>query len=476
MDRPNIILITADQWRGDYLGCSGHRDVKTPYIDSLATTGIRFTNAYSATPTCIPARAALHTGMKQKNHGRVGYCDGVRWDYPNTMAGELAKAGYYTQCVGKMHVHPLRNMMGFHNIELHDGYLHYYRNAAKPICEDQRFADDYVYWLKNELGISYDLTDTGGECNSWVARPWNYEERLHPTNWVTDRALDFFRRRDTDKPFFLNVSYVRPHPPFDAPQCFFDMYRDMEIEEPLMGDWADISALDRGIFYSSTTGPKDPELIRQAKIGYYACMTHIDYQIGRILEGMCSYNLNGNTVIIFTSDHGEMMCDHALYRKSLPYKGSAYIPMIVSGAKGYGKISDKLVELRDIMPTLLELAGAEIPDSVDGHSMIGDEEIPYIHGEHLNGDTSNHYIVTKTDKYIWFSQTGREMYFDLQTDPNELVNTVSYAYYQDRINYLRSCLISELSDREEGFVSESGSLVIGQPLKAVLEKSKKGFF
>lgn len=113
----------TDQLRGDCLGIAGHPDVKTPYLDTLAANGVLFENAYSSCPSCIPARAALHTGLSQEKHGRVGYRDLVDFTYPHTMAGELSKAGYYTECIGKMHVHPLRNLMGFHHIELHDGYL-----------------------------------------------------------------------------------------------------------------------------------------------------------------------------------------------------------------------------------------------------------------------------------------------------------------------------------------------------------------
>ena len=107
--RPNIILLMADQMRGDCLGIAGHPDVKTPFLDALAAEGVRYENAYSACPTCIPARATLYTGMSQEHTGRVGYEDLIPWEYPHTLAGELSKAGYYTQCVGKMHVHPLRN-------------------------------------------------------------------------------------------------------------------------------------------------------------------------------------------------------------------------------------------------------------------------------------------------------------------------------------------------------------------------------
>ena len=113
--------------------------------------------------------------MGQNHHGRVGYLDGVPWEYEHTLAGELGQAGYYTQCVGKMHVHPLRNYLGFHHVELHDGYLGYSRRATIPYRESQLVADDYFYWLKNELGISADVTDTGIECNSYVARPWMHE-------------------------------------------------------------------------------------------------------------------------------------------------------------------------------------------------------------------------------------------------------------------------------------------------------------
>ena len=129
--RPNIILLMADQMRGDCLGIAGHPDVKTPFLDALAAEGVRYENAYSACPTCVPARATLYTGMSQKHTGRVGYEDLVPWDYPHTLAGELSKAGYYTQCVGKMHVHPLRNNLGFHDVRLHDGYLHAWETESR---------------------------------------------------------------------------------------------------------------------------------------------------------------------------------------------------------------------------------------------------------------------------------------------------------------------------------------------------------
>lgn len=180
--KPNILLITADQFRGDCLGAAGHPDVKTPYLDSLASRGIRFPNMYSACPSCIPARAALLTGQGQARNGRVGYEDGLPWDASHTLAGELAKLGYYTQCVGKMHVHPPRKTMGFHNVELHDGFLHYYRGADVPPSMSQFETDDYLRWARDALGADFDMDCAGAQCNSWIARPWPYAERYHPTN------------------------------------------------------------------------------------------------------------------------------------------------------------------------------------------------------------------------------------------------------------------------------------------------------
>ena len=478
--QPNILLIMTDQMRGDCLGIAGHPDVQTPYLDTLAAKGIRFDRAYSSCPSCIPARAALHTGLGQKHHGRVGYADRVDWNYPVTLAGELSKNGYYTQCVGKMHVHPLRSLMGFHNIELHDGYLHAYRTPQTPYYESQKIADDYFYWLKNELGVEADVTDTGMECNSWTARPWIYEEKYHPTNWVTTRSIDFLRRRDRSRPFFLMASYIRPHPPFDAPACYFDLYQDRKLAPPAVGNWETRDTMETfGRINDSFTGPIDPALIHQMRVGYYACITHLDHQIGRLIQAVAEEQLLDNTIIIFTSDHGEQLGDHYCFRKSLPYEGSCHIPMIFSAPKHLlgadcGQVNHSIVELRDILPTLVDLAGGEIPACVDGESMLPlmrkekTQLREWLHGEHTLAERSNHFIVTAKDKYIWYSQTGEEQYFNLEQDPDEKINRISDSSYASRIALLRQYLIQELSDREEGY-SDGIQLYPGKPPKVSLD-------
>lgn len=472
--QPNILFIMTDQLRGDCMGFAGHPDVKTPYLDTLASTGVSFDHAYSACPSCIAARAALHTGRSQKHHGRVGYEDNIAWNYPHTLAGELSKAGYYTQCVGKMHVHPLRNYLGFHHVELHDGYLHAARYESVPYQQSQKIADDYFYWLKQEKGIDADVTDTGLECNSWVARPWIYEEKCHPTNWVTDRSIDFLRRRDPDKPFFLMASYLRPHPPFDAPQYYFDLYKNKKLAPPALGDWEEEETLylkENGRIFDSKCGPVDPDLIHEAQVGYYACITHLDHQIGRLIQALIEHEVYEDTIIIFTSDHGEELSDHHMFRKSRPYEGSTRIPMILSGPAlsssiACGACCHSVVELRDVMPTLLELAGAPVPDDVDGKSMFPLACTPekqirdYLHGEHFYGEFSNHWIVTEEDKYIWYTQSGKEQYFVLKNDRKELHNRIQDPACRERIAYLRQCLIKELTHRPEGF-TDGTQLIAG---------------
>src|SRR5580698_5856709 len=140
MQQPNVILICVDQWRGDCLGITGHPVVKTPYLDQLATEGSCFTRAYTATPSCIAARAALYTGLSQRAHGRVGYQDGVPWNYPVTIASEFTRHGYQTQAVGKLHVYPERSQTGFQNVVLHDGYMHF----GRAVDHQPEMLDDYL--------------------------------------------------------------------------------------------------------------------------------------------------------------------------------------------------------------------------------------------------------------------------------------------------------------------------------------------
>ena len=476
--KPNIVLMMVDQMRGDCLGVNGNEFIETPNLDMMATEGYNFENAYTAVPSCIASRAAILTGMSQKSHGRVGYEDGVSWNYENTIASEFSKAGYHTQCIGKMHVYPERNLCGFHNIMLHDGYLHFARNKEGKASTQIEQCDDYLKWFREKKGHNVDLIDIGLDCNSWVSRPWGYEENLHPTNWVVNESIDFLRRRDTSKPFFLKMSFVRPHSPLDPPKFYFDMYNDEDLPAPLMGDWANKEDEEnRGKDINCIKGIINKTALKRAKAAYYGLITHIDHQIGRFLIALSEYGELNNTIFLFVSDHGDMMGDHNWFRKGIPYEGSARVPFFIydpgnllKGKKG--KVFDEVLELRDIMPTLLDFAHISIPNSVEGLSLkdlIEERDSTwreYIHGEHSFGDDSNHYIVTKRDKFLWFSQRGEEQYFDLEKDPKELTNLINSEEYKERIDYLRKILIKELEGREEGY-TDGNRLLKGHPVSTL---------
>lgn len=478
MQKPNILLFLCDQYRGDALSFQHHPDVKTPYLDTLAAQGVCFENAYSACPSCIPARAALLTGRSQKSHGRVGYEDGIDWNYQHYMAEEFSNNGYQTQCIGKMHVHPPRLLCGFQNLKLHDGYLGHYRSQTIPHWMHQEASDDYLFDLKNQMGMNADITSTGVECNSWITHPWIYPEHLHPTNWVSDQSLRFLKTRDRTKPFFLMASYVRPHQPFDAPQAYFDLYKDKELRKPFEDDWSDPSLTEEfGYIKDSIYGCNDEQQRHDAMAGYYASITHIDHQIGRIIQSLIEDGSYEDTIILFLSDHGEMLFDHHCWRKVFPYQGSIHIPLIFRIGKNIMNLkphrSKAIAELRDIMPTLLDLTNLDCPDTVDGLSLksaiIEQEPVRlWLHGEHsFHSDLSNHYIVTENDKFIWYSQTGQEQYFDLEKDPHETHDAIHDTLYQSRIDELRELMIYELTGRPEGY-SDGKQLIKGCQPKNML--------
>lgn len=473
-EKPNVILIMVDQWRGDCLSIEEHPVVHTPYLDTLALRGVRFGLCYSETPTCIPARVGLFTGMKPETHGRVGYLDGVPWNYPITLAGEFTRHGYQTQAIGKMHVYPERSQVGFQNVILHDGFINYPRSQHHNYDE----IDDYIPWLRQREGSEADYFSHGVHCNSNIARPWDRAENLHPTNFVTDQAVQFLRRRDPRKPFFLFLSYHRPHPPYDPPGWALAQYLDQKMPAPPVGNWVDE--------FSAYANPKDPNckvgeipagLLQRARAGYYGHMTHIDYQINRFLWTLKEYDQLDNTYICFVSDHGEMMGDHHMFSKAYPYEGSARVPLILAGPRGGDLLSDArldpLIALRDIMPTLLECAGLPIPETVEGRSFLpharGENVLwrSYLHGEHTVFGGSMQWLTNGQEKYVWISANGVEQLFDLENDPQEEVDMVRAGRAGARLTYWRKLMIDELAGREEGFVQD-GQLVAGRPVHPCL--------
>lgn len=465
----NVVLICADQWRADCLSVAGHPDVFTPNLDQLAGRGVRAERAYSATPTCVPARMALMTGLKPSSHRRVGYIDGVEFDIETTLRQCLREAGYQTQAIGKMHYWPERGRIGFDDVMLHDGYLHHSRDRSRPV----EAYDDYVPWLRDQADAdaAADIIDDGLSCNAITARPWTQPERLHPTNWVATQAERWLYRRDPTTPFFLYLSFHRPHAPLDPPAWAFDRYARRDLAPPVRGEWT--SRLDP---WRDNTNPEAlvadyrDDVVHEARAGYYGSISHVDAQIGRILMMLGEFGLADDTVVAFVSDHGDMMGDHGMWRKGYPYEGSSRVPFLLTGpGLPRGVVLHDLVELRDVMPTLLEAVGVPVPDEVEGRSVLallnGETGRAHLHGEHTILGQSLQWIVTDQHKYVWWSGDGHEQLFDLECDPHEERDVASEN--PDVVHRCRGLLIAELAGRP--YVRD-GDLAPGQPASPLLPR------
>ncbi len=468
--KPNILLITADQWRYDCLSCAGHPVVHTPYLDQLALNGTRWNCAYSAAPTCIPARASLYTGLRPRSHGFVGFDHSQPWPYKTTIASVFSEAGYQTQAIGKMHVFPERSKMGFESVTLHSsgGIV----KGAQQRGQAADSVDDYGPWLREQLGRNATQDEHGVDTNSTIGRPWDKPEHTHYTNFVSSETVNFLHDRDQARPFFLYMSFNAPHPPLDPPDWAFEMYRNRQMPEPPVGDWVErvYGPLFQPYHHAPNHAVLDEHVLQLARAGYYGHMTHIDHQINRVLHELSKVNQLENTIVLFTSDHGDMMGDHNCFRKGVPYEGSTHVPLIMMGpgiAKGEQR--EQLVELSDIMPTLLEAAGIDVPSCVDGKSFLRDGRIHQdIHGEHVLWSAGSFQWMTDgREKYIWMSKDGTEQLFNLEEDPQEMRDLAADSSRQERVAFWRRRLTETMCDFEEGFV-EDGKLIPGRPVKILL--------
>ncbi len=458
---PHILLLMTDQQRGDCLGCDGHPVLETPYLDQLAAEGTRFRHAYSAVPSCIPARGTLLTGMDQWHSGLLGM--GTAWgpirsDYAHTLPGELAKGGYHTQGIGKMHFAPARSLNGFHHTILDEHHM-----------DQPGQLSDYKRWFEEHKTESYGVHDHGLDWNSWIARPSHLPEHLDRTYWTAQQAIEFLSRRDPTKPFFLMVSFMRPHTPFDPPQRYYDMYGDRPVAEPYIGEWAAVNDDPiEAAKIDAWRGRRSTEEIRRARACYYGNITFVDHQIGRLLLEMLYHQREAwdNTLVVFLSDHGDMLGDHHLWCKTYAYEGAAHIPMIVRLPNAWepprGQVLEQVVELRDVMPTLLDAAGLEIPPTCQGQSMLpllsgqGDTHWrPWLHGEHglaYHYQQANHYLTDGREKYIWFPYLDREQLFDLTADPGECHDLAGQASRTEQLQLWRHRLVTILAQRDCGLV------------------------
>jgi len=460
--KPNILFLMTDQQRGDCLGCAGNPVIKTPSLDSIAKEGVVFTNAYSSTPSCTPARSAILTGLSPWHHGMIGY-GRIAGKHPFELPRAIRDAGYYLYGIGKMHWFPQRRLRGYHKILVDESGR----------VESPGFVSDYRRWFKEQApDINPDATGIG--WNDYRGKAYALPERLHPTRWTADRAVEFIEKYERSEPFMLKVSFARPHSPYDPPQRFIDMYNEDNMPAPVVGDWA--------ARYSPHNDPPKPSLwqgdlgVQQAKKSrraYYGSITFIDEQIGRVLAALRKRGMYENTLIIFFSDHGDMLGDHHLWRKTYAYEGSAHVPMLLRWPKSMGmehqrgKSLPQPTELRDVLPTFLDAAGAPAPDHLDGKSLLelvrGNTKDwrRFIDLEHSMCYNKDHWnaLTDGNFKYIYYAYDGREEFFDLTGDPDELHNLFAEPAHKNTLRQWRQRMIEHLSERGEQFVS-GGKLAI----------------
>ena len=465
--RPHIILLMADQHRFDALGCMGNDAVQTPNLDALASDGTTFMHAYSSTPSSTPARAGLLTGLSPWHHGMLGY-GRVGGEYRFEMPRMLRQLGYYTFGVGKMHWFPQHALHGFHATLVDESGR----------VESPDFISDYRRWFQLHAP-GQDPDKTGIGWNDLRAGTYQLPEELHPTAWTGETACELIRNYDDERPLFLKVSFARPHSPYDPPQRFIDLYDGQEIPAPYAGDWAEAHATLKEPTPEATRKPYGnygDEYACNSRRHYYANVTFVDEEIGKVVAALREKGMYDNALIVYVSDHGDMLGDHYHWRKTYPYEGSAHIPFIVKWpasvqAQAGGKDVHP-VELRDLLPTFLDAAGGTVPDGMDGRSLLplvtGNSNVSwrdYIDLEHSACYAFENYWCALTDgriKYVWNFYDGHEELFDLSQDPCELKELSGNPAYHDVLVAMRRRMVGHLSERGEGFVKDGRLVVRGK--------------
>lgn len=464
-ERPDIILIMTDQQRADALGCAGNGSIITPHLDSLAADGYLFTNAYTSAPSSTPARAGLLTGMTPWHHGMLGYGNVAEY-YRYEMPQMLRDCGYFTLGIGKMHWAPQNALHGFHYTILDESGR----------IESPYFRSDYRKWFASHAG-GQDPDKTGLGWNDHGASEYKLDENLHPTVWTGNEAVAAIESYSGEEPIFLKVSFARPHSPYDPPRRVLDMYDGIEIPAPAKGEWS------KDIGKNIT----DPDAVPDAAFAqfgdsysvntrkhYYAAVTFIDEQVGRIVDALKAAGRYDNALIVFVSDHGDMMGDHNHWRKTYAYEGSSAIPFIVKlpqdcvAVKEKGSCIEQPVELRDVLPTFLTAAGAVVPGDMDGRPvqyLLCNEDVQWrrwIEMEHAECYSPDNYWCALSDgktKYIWFFRSGKEQLFDLEKDPQETTDLAGNRKYARLLKEAREAMVDYLSERGEEWVKD-GKLVV----------------
>lgn len=477
MSKKNVVLILADQLRKDSLGCYGNPVARTPHLDRLAAEGVRFNRCYTANPICMPSRLSIFTGMYPRNHGL--WTNGIMLEHERrTVATELAEQGYQTASFGKIHFEPT-------GAEADTG-----SRESKSYWEQAGDDDQWngPYWGFEHVELTIGHTSAVAHYGRWYRSKGGTPEmrRLHPAThaagsgvrlmppelhdsaFVAERTCEFIKKeRDPDRPFFVVASFPDPHFPFDPPESYADKYSPDHIIEPVggpedlatrpahyrhhhLGQWG------RDGIRPDAEAKTVTEAQRNERIAYtYAMVELMDHSIGEILYTLEQENLMEETILVFLSDHGELLGDHGLWLKGpFFYEGLLSIPLLVA-ARGTVQpgVSDELISSIDVFPTLCELLDLPIPAYVDGISQrehLLDPSLALREHcliEYRNGfgrnDCSTKALVTKEMKVVRY-QTGECELTDLQKDPMESANVADDPAYRQVKQQMTERLLDEL--------------------------------
>ncbi len=420
MTPPNILLLFTDQQRADTIAALGNPVIRTPNLDRLVREGTAFTSAYTPAPECVPARCCLTFGQYPGKNRCYGNGSPMPWDERENLMSALGRAGYHTHGIGKCHFTPgarADTLNGF------DG-----RERQEEIVGGAE-RDEYLRFLQANGGAHIiDPHGVRGEMY-YVPQPAQMPAALHPTQWVGDRSVEFLRTRAAGgKPWFLFSSFVHPHPPFAPPAPWHKLYRDLDVPLPHTPEGCErllvfvnrqqnrYKRRDRGV---------DLHLLRTMRAYYYACVSFVDYQVGRIVAALEERGELENTLILFSSDHGELLGDYRSFGKRSFHDAASRIPLLARGpGVAPGCRCDTPVSLLDVTATCLKAAGTAFEThACDGEDLLGLAAQPSAERTVFSQlNRAGHGLYTAVNrrwKYVYSAPDQRELLFDRVRDPGE---------------------------------------------------------
>lgn len=453
-DRPNILLITADQLRWDCLGCMGNEVIQTPNIDEIASRGVLFRNSFSPDPICVPARASIMTGNypqictgTKRNGGKI------KDDQP-LLTEVLKGVGYRTYAMGKLHFVPYsppgqpRLVHGFEHVDLHESGRLIGQYDPEGKLEG---LEDYFDYLKTVGWGGY--TRSHGIGNNDV-RPCTspLPKEHYVDHWIADctiRQIDRHAQEFSGRPFFMWMSSPKPHSPYDPPRPYDNIYDPRQMPKPFGSskDLADRNPSIEQTRYTHALTTLSSAAWQVIRSYYYGNITFLDAMIGRVVNHLKAKNLLDNTLILFAADHGDLLGDFGSSFKANHLNGSVRVPFIVAGpGVAKGKVSDALVGLQDILPTFASFAGADIGKPVQGKDLSGYLEnvsIPVrdVFYSTTEGGFGQSAMVTDGKwKYIYSEANATEEMYDQINDPGELHNLANNSGHEDKKVDMQSLL------------------------------------